>query len=745
MNQKFDTDKKIFNYAKSNRIYRDPKEYGIIRPDYFYKEPMTNFVSLHPITKITILDTIIDKSRSVFGPFGGLYGEIEADTMIGQDRYKEGNYVKSKDGHNFFKAISFTSKYAQTIMTAVQQLTKYIAGYEGDTSRDGTTSLSIVGCNVAKELLASRLNKPQIPSTIHNIIFDIVKSIGTSAIEKCAIPVYYPDSCQYSVVGGKRYILDAINTTVDSNPIYAQAFGELMDKCSANKYDILNAIPGTPNYRHGSPKVEIDFKAGVKFRGECLTKDVAGGFKDRNSLIFVLDGVITAPNRDVFVFQFKQWVKILLSSFLTPSGKSRFGASGDLTPPMFIITKKPDYLMEVYLDMMNKGIQMVYSDGTAEVIKPHFMFAIETEMFEVYFNDIRTVFPEMFIDLNLINKYINAKKTTKEDITASGVRAHAKPSEVNISQLFPLPSKDLAQFTVNIPYSEIESDDQLPENIEQEAKYDKLIAESYDIDLLTFESNWDGQAISLAPTSPIHIERSKEHRAKIQALADSYADTALEANELKQRLEFFSGVTLKPTIYFRGADEGKQLFDLYEDALGVFASVHKFGVMPGANTFILKVSTQVKEKIQYAVVSELAKREITEDKMTIYVDFAIDLWNSVVNGYAESLRLLSPDEDMEGVITRITDSWSYETKTEIALPLPMIYDVVTGRWTNSVIEAAKTTAEVFAGSLSIAKDMLELRTIRVLGSGAEYNEAMESNKELYLLPRYKKYEKKENE
>ena len=727
------TDKKIFDFAEKHREKRDPSVYGIIPRDYIYKEPMTNFVTLNSITKINILDTIIDKSTAVFGPYGGLYGEIEADIMVGNDKYKEGNYVKSKDGHNFFKSLSFNSKYAQTIMTAVQQLTKYIAGYEGDTSRDGTTSLSIVGCNVAKELLAARLDKPQIPSTIHNIVFDIVRSAGTSAIEKFAKPVYDPKTVSY-VEGGQKMILDAINTTVDSNPIYAEAFGELMKKCSANKYDILNAVPGSPNYRHGSPRIEIDFKAGVKFRGECISKDVAGGFKDRLCPTFVLDGLIKAPNRDVFVFQFKQWVKVFLSSFLTEDGKSRFGKWGDMTPPLFIITKKPDYLMEIYMDMMLKGVQMVYKDGSSEVIKPHFMFAIETEMFEVYFNDIRAVFPEMFIDLNLINKYIDANKTTKAEMMASGVRAHAKPKEVDIKDLFP--RWDGEQLYVAIPYTEIEEDQGLPDSVEQPASYSKLMSKDFPLDMIMFESNWDGQAISLAPTNNEHLARAKKHREDIQKLADSYADTALEENELRQRLEFFSGVTLKPTIYFRGADEGKQMFDLYEDALGVFASVHKFGVMPGANTFILKAGNICYNKICDAVREEFNRRGITEDKSGVYMDFVIDVWFSIIRGYENSLHLLNPNsEETDTVINKITGTLGDGDN------ILRGFNIVTGQWSDEIVEAAKTTAEVFAGALSIAKDMLELRTIRVLGSGAEYNDAMENNKEMRLLPKYKKFEK----
>ena len=725
-----ETEKKLFDYTELNREKRDPAIYGIIPRDYIYKEPMTNFVSLSPITKITILDTIIDKSTAVFGPYGGLYGEIEADIMVGQDKYKEGNYVKSKDGHNFFKSLTFNSKYAQTIMTAVQQLTKYISGYEGDTSRDGTTSLSIVGCNVAKELLISRLDKPQIPSTIHNIVFDIVRSAGTSAIEKFSKPVYNPRTVSY-IDGGEKMILDAINTTVDSNPIYAEAFSDLMKKCSANKYDILNAVPGSPNYRHGSPKIEIDFKAGVKFRGECISKDVAGGFKDRLSPTFVLDGLIKAPNRDVFVYQFKQWVKVFLGSFKTEDGKSRFGKWGDMTPPLFIITKKPDYLMEIYMDMMLKGIQMIYSDGSSEVIKPHFMFAIETEMFEVYFNDIRAVFPEMFIDLNLINKYIDANKTTKAEMMSSGVRAHAKPQEVDIKDLFP--RWDGEQLYVAIPYTEIEEDQGLPDSVEQPASYSKVRSTDFPLDMVMFETNWDGQAISLAPTNNEHLARAKKHREDIQMLADSYADTALEANELKQRLEFFSGVTLKPTIYFRGADEGKQMFDLYEDALGVFASVHKFGVMPGANIFMLKANSTVFDKVYGAAKDEFANRGILGSKAEVYLDFVTDLWNSIILGYEESVRLLDHDKnEAEDIINGV--------RNELNDNILIGYNIVTGQWTDEIVEAAKTTAEVFAGALSIAKDMLELRTIRVLGSGAEYNDAMENNKEMRLLPKYKIYE-----
>lgn len=726
------TDRIIKKYAEENRPKKDPSLYAYIDPNSCYNEPMTNFVELQPLTKINILDTIIEKSKSVFGPYGGLYGEIEADTMVGQNRVKEGHYIKSKDGHNFFKSLSFSSKYSQTVMTAVQQLTKYIAGYEGDTSRDGTTSLSIVGCNVAKELLALRLGKPEIPSTIHNIVFDIVRSVGTSAIEKCALPVYDADKAEY-LNGGFEKIINAINTTVDKNPIYASAFGDLMNKCVSNHYDVLNAMAGVPNYRHGAPRINIEFKAGVKFRGESLNSNVAGGFKEYKTMTFVLDGLITAPNRDVFVLAFQKWVRDLISTNLTDDGKSRFGKYGDLEAPLFIITKKPPYLESIYQNMTLNGIQVKYANGESEIIKPRFMLAIETEMFEVFFNDIRSVFPEMFIDLKKINSYISAKKTTKEDMLPSGVRAHAKQTEVDISSCFPRKSTGSNEFTISIPYTIEPEDIDMPENVEQVAKFDQLEEVSFSVDKAMFESNWDGMSISLAPYDNELIHRTREYREKIQKLADSYGDTAMESNELVQRLEFFSGVTLKPTIYFRGEDEGKQMFDLYEDALGVFVSVHKFGVMPGANLFILKAEEEIYDRVMDAFSEELDKRNVAEVKRKKYIEFADDLMRAVANGYKNSLHVLSPD-DADRIITDIATTYNLERGDGSIIDS---FDIVTGQWTDTVVEAAKTTAEVFAGAVSIAKDMLELRTIRVLGNGSEYNEAMDRNKEMYLHPKYK--------
>lgn len=727
-----ETDKKIVEYASRTRVRRSASEYPNLPPDYIYKEPITNFVELNPITKINILDTIIKKSKSVFGPYGGLYGEIEADTMIGQNRVKEGEYIKSKDGYNFFKVLSFNSKYAQTILSSVQQLTKYISGYEGETSRDGTTSLSIVGCNVARELLTARLDKPQIPSTIHNIVFDTFRGVGTSAVEKYAYNVYNPNTASYTE-NGREMILNAINTTVDGNPVYKLAFGELMEKCSTNKYDILNAVFGTPNFKSGEPRITIDFKAGIKFRGECLDKSVAGGFKDRLCPTFVLDGLIKAPNRDVFVYQFKNWIKLFLSSYTMENGKSAFGSSGNMTPPLFIITHIPDYLKEIYLKLMLEGVNIIYRDGSSEVIRPHFMFANQTEMFEVFFNDIRTVFHEMFIDLGLINKYIDARKTTKAEMGASGVRKHALPTEVDISSLFPMPNSE-DTLMVNIPYTEVEEDTGLPDTIEQEAKYDKTRKCEFAFTKVMFESNWDGQAISVAPIDNECLTRAKEHREKIQALADSYADTALEANELQQRLEFFSGVTLKPTIYHRGEDERKQMYDLYEDALGVFASVHKYGVMPGSNIFFLKASDIIAQEVNELLDKYFESKNVSESRKAVYREYISDVAQSLVRGYERSLEILSPD-DADMIINNLNHSVDSDHILES-------YDIVSGQWTTNVIEAARTTSEVFSGALSIAKDMMELKNIRVLGTGAEYNDAMDSNKECYLLPEYK--EKLEN-
>ena len=97
------TEKHIFDVAKSDRA----------TSDVIYSDIPSNYGELNPIVKINILDSIINQATAVFGPYGGIYGELKGADMMGGQELTEGGYEKSKDGHGFFNScLLYTSDAA---------------------------------------------------------------------------------------------------------------------------------------------------------------------------------------------------------------------------------------------------------------------------------------------------------------------------------------------------------------------------------------------------------------------------------------------------------------------------------------------------------------------------------------------------------------------------------------------------------------------------------------------------------
>ena len=245
-------------------------------------------------------------------------------------------------------------------------------------------------------------------------------------------------------------------------------------------------------------------------------------------------------------------------------------------------------------------------------------------------------------------------------------------------------------------------------------------------------SNYDGQSLSLVPPTDELIARANAKRTELLELKKSLADTAMEDNMIPERLAFFSSCTIKPIISARSKDEYSQMFSLYEDALGVFQSVHKHGVMPGGNTFLLKHQDEFHNEFD-KLVEEYLTAVKNEDKKTLYREFAKNVSSAVISGYIETLKILTRD-DYETVVKGV----SYDE--EIQKDTLLSYDIVTGEWNKNVLEASRTTADVFASSVAMMKDMLQLKRIKLHVESGEHRQLVLSNDELNLSPMYKQYE-----
>lgn len=701
-----------------------------------FEDLPTNYGELHPIVKISILDTIINSATAVFGPYGGIYGELKAANMTGGQEITEGGYEKSKDGHSFFNGLELGSKYAQTIMKSIQQMTKYVAGYEGDTSRDGTTSVAIVGCQAAKQLLINTMDKVQVPSTIQNMIFDIALNEGTKLIEEYKVPVYDKNTLKYLDRGFNRAI-NAIRTTVDGNMLFIKPFEDLMREAEEKGYDLLNCYLASPNNVDGIAKLELNVNAGIRFRATDLDPKTAGGFYNHQSYTFVLDGYISPEHRDVYVYHLKNWLKHICS---LKDQQGLLFEAGRYNVPLIIVTRTPDYLESVYKHISEEGVE-VTCNGRKHVIKPKFMIGNNTESFKVYFDDMLDVFSETRIDLNKMNRYIRATKKTSDAIDETlGMAKPVKQDEVNLTSLFPRISADAngTRFTISVPYSDDEYDEGIPDGVEQKAKFDKLNTYEFTPANIMLISNYDGQSLSLVPPNDVLGERANAKRESLLKMKSSMSDLAITDNSLDERLAFFSSMTIKPIIHARSKDEYYQMFSIYEDALGVFQSIHKHGVMPGGNTFMIKFGRLFKENTMNRLRDLIINHSVVaKDKSDRYMEFATDVVESLLQAYSFTYYLLVGDAEIDKVETELINRAEDEKSSDILTT----YNIVTGYWDDSVVEASRTTADVFASAITMMKDMLQLKRVKLFTENGEHTQVNLANKELTLSKMYEKYSK----
>lgn len=717
--------------AQNRRIVEKAEEQRVNKTSRFEDLP-TNYGELHPIVKINILDTIINSATAVFGPYGGIYGELKAATMTGGQEISEGGYEKSKDGHSFFNGLELGSKYAQTIMKSIQQMTKYVAGYEGDTSRDGTTSVALVGCQSAKQLLVNRFDKVQIPSTIQNMIFDIVLNEGTKLIEEYKVPVYDKNSLKYLDRGFNR-ALNAIRTTVDGNMLFIKPFEELMKEAEEKGYDLLNCYLASPNKVDGIAKLELNINAGIRFRATDLDPKTAGGFYNHQSYTFVLDGYISPEHRDVYVYHLKNWLKHICS---LKDQQGLLFESGRYDVPLIIVTRTPEYLESVYKHISEEGVE-VTCNGRKHTIKPKFMIGNNTESFKVYFDDMLDVFSETRIDLNKMNRYIRATKKTSDMIDGElGMAKPVKQDEVNLTSLFPRISADTngTRFSISVPYSDDEYDEGIPDEVEQKAKFNKLDTYEFSPANIMLISNYDGQSLSLVPPNDVLGERANTKRESLLKMKSSMSDLAITDNSLDERLAFFSSMTIKPIIHARSKDEYYQMFSIYEDALGVFQSIHKHGVMPGGNTFMIKCGKLFEQNTIERLNDILVNQStVAEYKTSNYMEFARDVITSLLQAYSFTYYLLVGDDEIDKVEKELYDRYLSD--------ILKTYNIVTGYWDDSVVEASRTTADVFASSVTMMKDMLQLKRVKLFTDSGEHTQVNLANKELMLAKMYEKYNK----
>ena len=390
----------------------------------------SNFANLSDAVKIYVMDTITDMAKDVFGPYGGIYGALKYLPVPGkQPSPEDATYIKSKDGHGFFQQIAFRSHYAVTIMKAIQQITKFISGYEDKTSRDGTTSLAMLASIMTKNMIINgndAYDYKKIPSTIMKEMEEVLKFVGTKLIDDYRTPIY------------KDVLIDALKTTTENHPCVAE-FARIIDECEENGYDINNMFLAAPEAEVGDPAIELKVDTGVQLKGGHLSQNISGGFEDHKSYVFTMDGFVRPENAEIFMDKFLKWLEILCGTTL-PNGTFLFDGKYNLDAPVIFVTRTPQYMEHFYKKIHIEGIDVMNTVNGQVLklnIKPKIMLAYNTENNTIFYNDIMEVFGKTRINITDIDRYIGVHGSELRKTSDGSVLPRDKKENPEILQFFP--------------------------------------------------------------------------------------------------------------------------------------------------------------------------------------------------------------------------------------------------------------------------------------------------------------------
>lgn len=690
----------------------------------------SNFANLSDAVKIYVMDTITDMAKDVFGPYGGIYGALKYLPVPGkQPSPEDATYIKSKDGHGFFQQIAFRSHYAVTIMKAIQQITKFISGYEDKTSRDGTTSLAMLASIMTKNMIINgndAYDYKKIPSTIMKEMEEVLKFVGTKLIDDYRTPIY--KDAKYLMIGdksGKEFLIDALKTTTENHPCVAE-FARIIDECEENGYDINNMFLAAPEAEVGDPAIELKVDTGVQLKGGHLSQNISGGFEDHKSYVFTMDGFVRPENAEIFMDKFLKWLEILCGTTL-PNGTFLFDGKYNLDAPVIFVTRTPQYMEHFYKKIHIEGIDVMNTVNGQVLklnIKPKIMLAYNTENNTIFYNDIMEVFGKTRINITDIDRYIGVHGSELRKTSDGSVLPRDKKENPEILQFFPKVVYNKEKSDWEFHYTKPEFSNAVDLSVSANTRYkdDKeleLEPSSHIVDGsdILIRTSYDGNYIMLAPTNKDQMDRINEYKEKLESMKKAYSSNAIIDDSIVERLNRFCGLFLNTKIISRSDDEYELLMSLYEDVLGVFQSGHNYGVMPGANTFFLKKRHEFFEFLDKVLEGQFV--ECSEDYKKRYCEITREMAKSIITAYEEMYTYIDRYDWAENI-------YEYPRSHRDLLD---VFNVNDGEWRRNILEAARTTRDVFFGALTIAFDMMRLKRIRV-NTISEFEEIIGLNKSM---------------
>ena len=721
----------IGNYITKSYLEKRNKERQSSPNGIYTEEPVSNFFKMKDNITINALDDIIESSRLVYGPNGGIYGESIGSLEI-QDVTDDMIFMKSKDGHNYLANQRYDNSVDDAMLTMIKGYTNFIAEFRNKkSSKDGTTSLAILSAFMAKNMLMARVVNDEdsdkfmrVPLSIENAVYQAIYNVGMELVDSNRFKCYDSEKREY-LPGGFDLALKAISTTVDNNYQILGEFKKIMDKNIQLKEDLSQAFLADLTYRKGDPRLEIELKSGINMRAEPIDNTFTS-YPDMVCPTFIFQGAVSPKNVNIFEKTLNDWLYRLVNQVDPETGYSYFDPNSinrKLYQPVIILTRKNEAILGVIRRMYQYGIRVENvsqpEEGKAPVnsIKPLFLFLTTEDVFADRYEDIKKILSETIVNINDIDRYITTQLKEKGVAFKDGLgRSIDKAFSVSDYSLpetvFPsLNLEEMKAFTLEkLTYTQPWDIAKGEENFEAGSKVivDKDNKGVYDGDKHIMISSYDGNSLYVSPINDEQTSRMIDIKIELQKAVDDSKSSLSVDEYFLRRVEALSSVSIYPVIYARTPDESNLFKTMYEDALGVFISTHVYGVMPGGNISFIKLADKFKSKVK-ETLDEYFKGTIPKyDEKHRYSKFFNTWVDSILSAYEELFIALFIDRN-EGIEKLdLLKEFSKENPDDFIKG----YDLVRDEINSEVFEAAQTTVDNFYAALSFTKDVLDLKTLK---------------------------------
>lgn len=650
---------------------------------------ISNFIALGDRTKIFSLDTILDITKSVFGPYGGLYAKFSR-----AQQSDDSAVIKSKDGNGFFKELLLYPDFANTILHLMRQKTDYIANLKTDTSKDGTTSLTMISSAISKMLLTNRvLGKFDFPSTIYNIMFDTALSEGSLVIDKYKSLVYDDENKEF-INDGVQTVLNAINTTVNNNPIFYNAYKQLIEDAMNSGVNILDMeFEKAPLFRDGEPALDLKLYEGVSAVIKDLNKMNSKAYSLDNQLLVIFDGFVELNFvSDIYLRMLYSFLHKRIFELADQAGAEGVVCIFNRTPENLINLLKADNEAG-YVVCPNTSDTNPKFHGKA--LKFRACIFDDTATGRERFEDLLEIFKDSVIDLTHFNDYV---KTYLGANYLSKDEANSLEDAQKIKNAFGSGQSINRFINLNENYKPFEELMGFEDN--EHYRLTRKGKVEYNPKHMLVDVKFNGYDINIMFKNKETSQRARDKYSELKDILDNTCSSNVNTDELEYRIRCLTSCRLQPIIYARTPDEREEIMALLLDSQGVFISTMVHGVHGGGNTTLIKHQEEFKTNCIKSF-EEALKDKVSETKLVKYMEGMKVLVDSIIDGYELTYKFIlkyETEEEFMNIINKYRTEYKDNTR--------ITYNVITGLYSDKIIEAARTTMDVFSCALSVAKDIL---------------------------------------